>query len=164
MEGVNLQTMNDISLHTLNGCKHPDVSTNPIDTGNVVSTDCFNQTFFNQGCIVEVPTVNSYGAGFATSGGGVYAMLWNDTGMSMWFFQRGSIPADLPTNSPNPASWPLPTAFYPDSACDFDTFFKPQTFIIVRVFHCSLESFFSLTPWSFFCPEHDTLWKLRWST
>jgi len=128
MEGVNLQVNNDISLHTLNGCKHPDAGVQTFETGNLISTDCFNQTDFNQGCIVEVTT--GYGANFAAAGGGVYAMLWNETGLTFWFFQRGTIPADLPTDSPNPAGWGNPTAYYPQSSCDFNTFFKPQTFIL----------------------------------
>jgi len=129
MEGVNLQVKNDISLHTLDGCTHPAAGVQSFETGNLISTDCFNQTDFNQGCIVEVATAG-YGADFASAGGGVYAMLWNDTGLTFWFFQRGSIPADLPTDSPNPAGWGNPTAYYPQTSCNFNTFFKPQTFII----------------------------------
>ena len=60
----------------------------------------------------------------------MYALLWNTTGISVWFFPRASIPADLPTDSPNPAGWGLPTAFYPQTSCDFSTFFTPQTLII----------------------------------
>lgn len=125
-----MQPRNRISLHTLNGCKHPDSSlSSSIETGTLISTDCFNQTNFNQGCIVEVPG-NSYGADFAQSGGGVYAMNWNDTGIFFWFFPRGSFPADLPSASPNPDSWGLPTATYPASSCDTKQFIKPQTLIL----------------------------------
>lgn len=50
-----MQKTNRISLHTLDGCDHPPANTSPsIETGNLISTDCFNQTNFNQGCIVEV--------------------------------------------------------------------------------------------------------------
>jgi len=111
---------------------HPDASSplSTLETGNIISTDCFNQTNNNQGCIVEVPTTASYGANFASAGGGVYAMLWNDTGISLWFFQRSAIPSDLPTDSPNPDAWPLPTAYFPTSSCDLETFIKPQTLIL----------------------------------
>lgn len=125
-----MDTVNSISLHTLNGCRHPDHDVSPsIETGDLIQTDCFNQTNFNQGCIVDVPGP-SYGQPFAESGGGVYALNWNDTGMYVWFFPRGSIPADLPTDTPNPDGWGLPTAAYPATSCDFNTFFRPQTLII----------------------------------
>lgn len=148
-----MQKTNRISLHTLDGCDHPPANTSPsIETGNLISTDCFNQTNFNQGCIVEVEgnsvrrflihsgqrsslligafAINQYGQAFAQNGGGVYATLWDTTGISVWFFPRQSIPADLPTDTPNPAGWGLPTAFYPQTACDFSKFFTPQTVII----------------------------------
>ncbi|KAH8110956.1 concanavalin A-like lectin/glucanase domain-containing protein [Phellopilus nigrolimitatus] len=130
MEGVNMQTQNDFSLHTLDGCTHPsNASSVGTETGQLISTDCFNQTNGNQGCIVEVPG-NSYGANFANAGGGVYAMNWNDTGIYLWFFARGSIPADLPTSAPNPDGWGTPTALYPTSSCNTAEFIKPQTLIL----------------------------------
>ncbi|KLO18258.1 hypothetical protein SCHPADRAFT_866908 [Schizopora paradoxa] len=129
IEGVNMGMNNNFSLHTLDGCTHPAAGSS-LETGNLLSTDCFNQTGHDMGCVVEAPTAASYGAGFAAAGGGVYAVLWNDTGISMWFFERSSIPQDLPTNSPNPDAWPLPTAFFPASSCNMEQFFKPQTLIL----------------------------------
>ncbi|KAH8113075.1 concanavalin A-like lectin/glucanase domain-containing protein [Phellopilus nigrolimitatus] len=129
-EGVNMQTQNDISLHTLNGCTHPSANlSNGIETGQLISTDCFNQTEFNQGCIVQVPG-SSYGASFAQNGGGVYALNWNASGIFVWFFPRGSVPSDLSTDFPNPDGWGLPTAAYPTSSCDVSKYFSPQTLIL----------------------------------
>ncbi|KAI5117699.1 hypothetical protein M0805_007768 [Coniferiporia weirii] len=130
IEGVNLQTQNSISLHSLNGCRHPNASvSNTLETGTLISTDCFNQTDYNQGCIVQVPGA-SYGAPFAQSGGGVYALNWNASGLYMWFFPRGTVPADLPTDAPNPDGWGLPTAAYPTTDCDASTFISPQSLIL----------------------------------
>ncbi|KAH8108503.1 hypothetical protein DFH11DRAFT_1731794 [Phellopilus nigrolimitatus] len=113
---VNMQTQNDFSLHTLDGCTHPsNGSSTGTETGQLISTDCFNQTSGNQGCIVEVPG-NSYGANFAPAGGGVYAMNWNDTSIYL--------------SAPNPDGWGTPTALYPTSSCSTAEFIKPQTLIL----------------------------------
>lgn len=42
--------------------------------------------------------------------GGVSVMLWNSNGIRVWFFQRGSIPADITAQQPNPDRWGKPYA------------------------------------------------------
>jgi hypothetical protein len=123
-----MATQNNFSLHTLNGCKHPDASSS-LETGNLISTDCFNQTNGNQGCIVEVPG-NSYGANFAQNGGGAYALNWNATGLYFWFFPRASVPSDLDSQNPNPDGWGQATGFYPTSSCNTSQFVRDQSLII----------------------------------
>ncbi len=61
-----------------------------------------------QGCGVVSTNTASFGAGFNNAGGGVYAMeLTPDTArVTVWFFPRGAIPADLVANAPNPSTWP----------------------------------------------------------
>lgn len=124
-----MQANNRMSLHTLDGCTHPNVSDNLLETGTLLSTDCFNQTDFDEGCLVEVPG-NSYGANFAANGGGAYALNWNTSGIYLWFWPRGLVPSDAQGDSPNPDGWGEPVAAYPSSSCDFNTFFSPQTLII----------------------------------
>lgn len=112
---------------------HPDnASSVGLETGNLVSTDCYNVTNGNSGCVVADSSTNSYGAPFASNGGGVFATLWTDDGISIWFFERGNIPADVPTDSPDPSGWGTPAAFYPSSTCDMQTYFAPQNLVIVR--------------------------------
>ena len=45
----------------------------------------------NTGCGVQDPSPASYGPGFAAAGGGVSAMHWDATGISIWSFQVGGL-------------------------------------------------------------------------
>ncbi|ELU36883.1 hypothetical protein AG1IA_09087 [Rhizoctonia solani AG-1 IA] len=114
IENVNLATVNQMALHTTQGCA---LASGTEVTGKIISNDCFNGTNGNQGCIVQGATDASYGAGFAGVGGGVYALEWSSegNGLRIWFFQRGSIPSDMASSSPNPNNWGTPTAAWPES-------------------------------------------------
>jgi hypothetical protein len=133
VENVNLATANRYALHTLNGCRHQDPSPNFPESGRLSNPDCFNQTNGNEGCLVQETQDNSFGAGFRQAGGGVYALLWDNDGMKIWFFTRSRVPSDLSSggSNPNPSSWGTPSAFYSSTACDFNKFFGPQTIIFV---------------------------------
>ncbi|CAE6462578.1 unnamed protein product [Rhizoctonia solani] len=128
VENVNLAPVNQMSLHTTQGCT---LASDTQVTGKIVSTDCYNNTNGNQGCIIQMPD-NSYGEAFARNGGGVYAVEWSSTGNGIraWFFPRASIPADMTSANPDPSTWGTPTAAWPESGCDSSKFFGPQRLII----------------------------------
>ncbi|CAE7181777.1 unnamed protein product, partial [Rhizoctonia solani] len=128
VENVNLAPVNQMSLHTSQGCT---LASDTQVTGKIVSNDCYNNTNGNQGCIIQMPD-NSFGEAFGRNGGGVYAVEWSSTGNGIraWFFPRSSIPADMSSANPDPSTWGTPTAAWPESGCDTSKFFGPQTLII----------------------------------
>ena len=145
-ENVNLASYNRYTLHTTEGCTHPDNSSSTsIETGTLITADCNNATNSNEGCVVQDPSTKSYGSGFANYGGGAFAALWNADGIKTWFFDRSSIPDDI-DDSPNPDNWTTPTAFWPTSSCDVGKYFGDQTLIFVcyLLFLHFTDTYFSL--------------------
>jgi hypothetical protein len=67
------------SLHTEPGC----TAANAVQTSTLVnSTDCSFKTNSNEGCVVEDPDPNSYGAAFAAAGGGMFVTELAESGIS----------------------------------------------------------------------------------
>jgi len=126
-ENVNQAPTNQYSLHTFpDGCS----AATGTESGKIISTDCYNNTNGNQGCIVQETKPNSFGSGFNSNGGGGYAASIDTTGIKIWYFPRSSLPSDWTSSTPNPANWDAPSAFYPASGCDPTKFFGPQQLIL----------------------------------
>jgi hypothetical protein len=64
------------------------------------------------------PSSQSFGTGFNSNGGGVYAMKWDSSGISVYFFARGTVPDDIGAGAPQPTTWGLPMAHWPANDCD----------------------------------------------
>lgn len=62
--------------------------------------------------------------------GGVLATLIDDSGISIWRFERGSIPSDINSQTPDPSSWGVPMAFWSASTCDISHHFKNMSIVI----------------------------------
>lgn len=151
VEGVNTNSDNQATIHTSHGCTIP--SSNPSTlgiTGTVVGgTNCAAAETSNAGCGMVATQSNTYGVGFNNNGGGVYAsasyfpkvctwvwrltrrisVQWVDSGISVWFFPRSSIPSDLSSGAPVPSGWGTPMAHWPSSGCDPSTFFSQHSAI-----------------------------------
>src|SRR6266480_2977354 len=112
--------MNMMTLHTSAHCR-----VDGTQSGSYVDNhhDCGPETPFNAGCGVQSATANSFGTGFNSVGGGVYATLWNTGGIQTWFFPRASIPRDIKNGNPQPENWGLPQANFSGPCCNFDSHF-----------------------------------------
>jgi hypothetical protein len=129
-EGVNLVTRNQMGLHTEPGCSQ----TSPVQSSSLInSTDCSFQVNSNQGCIVTNPSLESYGAAFASAGGGIFVTEFASTGISIWFFSRANIPPGLlsSVNATNldTATLGTPVGNWPNTGCNINKFFAPQNLI-----------------------------------
>jgi hypothetical protein len=95
IEGVNSQTTNDMTLHTNSGCS---ITNNGQFSGSVNTQNCdinAQGQAANAGCQIGTSNTASYGDGFNSAQGGIYATEWTSDHISIWFFPRSAIPADL---------------------------------------------------------------------
>ncbi|TEA16473.1 Endo-1,3(4)-beta-glucanase [Colletotrichum sidae] len=127
IEGVNTQESNAVTLHTGPGCSITNDGTDPSTT--LKEKNCNADTAFT-GCGQTTSSNQNYGDGFNAIGGGVYAVDFNPQAISVWFFPRTAIPADVSSGNPNPASWGQPIAkFNGGSGCDIASHFKQQNLV-----------------------------------
>ena len=128
IEGVNSQTSNDMTLHTDDGCS---ISNTGNFSGSIATSNCYVDAVgqsANAGCQITSGDSATYGTGFNSNGGGVYATEWTSDAISIWFFPRGSIPPDITSGSPDPSGWSAPQASFSGS-CDIDEHFQNQQIV-----------------------------------
>ena len=142
IEGVNNQNHNAVTLHTNSGCT---IATSPntgssngqqLFSGSISTSNCDINApgqYQNAGCSIAAPAGNTYGDGFNANQGGVYAMEWKSSAISVWFFPRGQIPADV-NNSPNPAGWGVPLASFQSNSCNINAKFSNQQIVFDTTF------------------------------
>lgn len=128
IEGVNRQSMNQMTLHTLPGCTRDD-NAKPAPgqskafTGTPLQVTCDVTVNSNSGCGIMSTQANSFGSGFNNNGGGVYATIWDTMGFRIYYFPRNSIPKDILNMDPTPGTWPTPDAFWDSTTCPVDHYF-----------------------------------------
>ena len=104
LEGVNTQTNNHFAFHTSNGCTVSGQS----QSGSLDTSNCYVYAAgqsFNAGCGGFAATSKGYGNGMNAIGGGIYAMDWRKEGIRIWFFPKGSYPADIVAGKPAISGW-----------------------------------------------------------
>ena len=74
-----MMSANQMAIHTTNGCT---TNSSIAQTGTIGFTDCSA----GSGCTVHETKPNSFGAGFAAAGGGVWATQFDVAGVYMWFW------------------------------------------------------------------------------
>jgi hypothetical protein len=132
IEGVNTQATDLMTLHTGPGCVINNAGSLPGTT--TLETNC-NANSAHNGCSVSTSDTRNFGTGFNAVGGGVYAMQWESSGVYVWFFPRGSVPADITSGAPKTTNWGLPVAaFNGGSGCQIDKFFTNMNIIFDTTF------------------------------
>jgi hypothetical protein len=132
IEGVNLAGTDTITLHTASGCT---INTAGSQGGTTLQNSNCNADNGNTGCGVTTTTSNAYGNNFNNVGGGVYAMQWESSGIYVWFFQRGNIPADIQNGNPVTGNWGTPiVAFNGGSGCNIDSYFANENIVFDTTF------------------------------
>jgi hypothetical protein len=162
LEGVNEDTRNAVTLHTSAGCVVENSSSPVMGVdgelampflGNMATSDCdvaAEGQDKNVGCSIKAPEpdqfkgVATYGTEFNNAGGGVYAMEWTDSSISVWFFPRdspGIAAFETPSNSTSnttqtldPFTFGTPLAKFQGSGCDFTERFKDLKIIFDTTF------------------------------
>ena len=141
LEGVNEATVVQSTLHTGPNCAMtPQNATGyagPKYDGTLETTDCDvndSKQPKNAGCGIVHNMGNPFGAPFNAAGGGVYAVEWTATAISIWHFPRGSVPQDIDAASPDPRQWGNSAAAFGSQQCDLSTIFKDQQIVFDTTF------------------------------
>lgn len=135
IEGVNSQSSNAMTLHTGPGCQV--TKSAKLFAGAVSNLNCdINAPGqpTNAGCGILATKSQTYGTGFNSNNGGVYAMEWTSGGIAVYFFPRGSVPGDITSGTPTPSAWPTPLAMWSNSGCPIDTMIKNQQIVFDTTF------------------------------
>lgn len=103
-------------------------------TTNLTADNCNAGSDASTGCGVSTTNTQGYGTGFNNAGGGVYAMEWTSSSISVWFFPRTAIPSDITAGSPVTSGWGLPTVKFTGNTCNIDQHFQQHQIVFDTTF------------------------------
>lgn len=132
IEGVNNQTSNSMTLHTSSGCSIDSTGF----SGSLVTPNCDVNAAGqsnNAGCSISDTTALSYGVPFNNNKGGVFATVFGTSAIDIYFFPRGSIPADIASGNPTGTGWGTPHAHFA-GGCDIPNKIKQQSIVFDTTF------------------------------
>lgn len=129
VEGVNHIDRNSMTLHTSADC-----SVSPTGfSGEPLTSNCHDTPDNHMGCGTMDRDSESYGQGFNSMGGGVYATEWTSSAIKIWFFPRSQISHDILAGMPDPSKWGTPAAQFAGD-CNIDTHFQNLQIVINTTF------------------------------
>lgn len=140
IEGVNDAQYNTMTLHTSDNSLVSNASRT--FAGTMISDTCtVDAASGNTGCGVTAPESIPYNSGthahstaghaFNAQGGGIYATLWTEHGISIYLFPRHAIPTDILAGKPNPHSWTeKPLARFSGNGCSYFEHFSQLQMVI----------------------------------
>ena len=127
-------------LHTTRECR---ITDNGAFSGAIETSNCdvfAEGQYSNEGCRIASDDPRTFGSEFNANGGGVYAMDWTDSYISIYFFPRGAIPSDITENRPVPSSWGRPLAQF-QGGCDIREKFINQNLVFCTTFCGDVSNF-----------------------
>jgi len=132
VEGVSLYNQNIYSVHTGSGCSVSSSAVSAMSAVTIVQAEGTNcdATVNPAGCGFTDHQTTTFGPGFNSAGGGVFALQFDTTGIKTWFFQSGSVPSDISSLAPNPSTWGTPRMSIPTSTCSPTTFFSDLMMVV----------------------------------
>lgn len=132
VEGVSLYNKNIYSVHTGSGCSFTQSDVSAMTQVTIVEasgTSC-DANADPGACGFSDDSTSTFGPGFNSAGGGVFALQFDTSGISMWFFQAGSVPSDISNLAPTPSNWGSPRMSVPTSSCSPTTYFKDLMMVV----------------------------------
>lgn len=117
-------------------------------SGSITYDNCDISQNSDSGCTVNDTNTDSYGAGFAAAGGGVFVAEWATDGIRVWFLtvrhplyfmhpelmrlQRDAVPDSLGVSASSIDTSTLgePVALYSSETCDVQNLFGRKPFCI----------------------------------
>src|SRR5690606_22565498 len=99
--------------------------------GSVLTKNCDNfvntppTQFTNQGCTVA----DADGPWGSATESGVYAMEWTSDFLKLYSFTAANVPTNIDSETPDTASWGLPTVMLRNDLCNIDDHFARQKLV-----------------------------------